>query len=103
MRQPIEPAGPRNEYGRFHLRINTATDTAQLVIENINHKGEHWLVLSTSQCSRGIIGYLRLSPIDLSHDQTRFVVCEVRPADGPLPFPEDALSEPEAPVREGTE
>ena len=70
------------EYGRFQLLIDPEADTAQLLIENVNRTGEHWLTLASTGRPYTTIGYLRLQPT--RPDSTMFEVVEVRPATGPL-------------------
>ena len=72
----------KNEYGRFHLMIDTEADTVTLVMENVNRKDEHWLTLTKLGEPYEPMGYLRLRSI--SPDSHVFEVVEVRPAHGPL-------------------
>ena len=72
----------KNEYGRFHLMVDTEADTAVLLLENVNRKGEHWLTLTELGESHEPMGYLRLRSI--SPGSHVFEVAEVRPATLPL-------------------
>ncbi len=72
----------KNEYGRFHLVINTEAGTASLLMENVNRTDEHWLTLTKRHESHSPVGYLRLRPV--SPGSHVFEVAEVRPATGPL-------------------
>ena len=72
----------KNEYGRFHLMIDTEADTATLILENVNRTDEHWLTLTELGESHEPLGYLRLRSI--SPGSHMFEVAEVRPAHGPL-------------------
>ena len=52
----------RHEYGRWQLKVFPDTDTATLLIENVNREGEHWLTLATYEAPHSPIGFVRLRP-----------------------------------------
>ena len=73
------------EHGRFMISIDNEAGTAQLIMENVNRKDEHWLTLSHFNNAYIPIGCMRLCPIG-SPDSHMFAIVELRPANGsPLP------------------